>query len=279
MSETGSENSGTPATAPATEVKGEVKAEVKGEVPFYSTFQNAELKEFAEKRGWKDPEKVVESYREFEKFQGVPKDQIIKVPKDENDKEGWDAVYTKIGRPETSDKYELPVPEGQDPAFAAEVSKWMFDSGIPKKSAQALATKWNEYVVESQKTALATFQATGEKELAELKVELGNAFDSSMEQGKRLFAQVGIDADTSNMLEQALGTGKYLRLMSKMGSLIAESSFVEGKTGHVNWTPAAAQTEIAALIKDKEFQQRMKNKDVDALKKWQDLNKAIVGVK
>jgi hypothetical protein len=245
--------------------------------PFYATFENAELKEFAEKRGWKNNEAVVKSYQELEKFQGVPKDQIIKVPKDAGDKEGWDQVYAKLGRPETADKYELPIPEGQDPAFAGEASKWMHDAGISKQAAQILATKWNEYIGNMQKTSIAKFQEQGQKELAELKAELGNGFDSTIESGRRLFQQVGIDTDTSNVLEGALGTGRYLKLMGKLGTLISESQFIDGVSGGSfnKMTPAIARETMAVKIRDKEFQRRIASKDSAALKEWDDLNRAI----
>ena len=57
-----------------------------------------------EAKKWNSVEQIVDSYLELEKFKGVGEHLVIPEAKDA---EGWDNVYKQLGRPETSDKYEL----------------------------------------------------------------------------------------------------------------------------------------------------------------------------
>ncbi len=62
-----------------------------------------------EKKAWKSPQDLFKSYRELEKTLG--QDKVV-LPKDGADAKEWDAVYNKLGRPDTPDKYT--APQGAD---------------------------------------------------------------------------------------------------------------------------------------------------------------------
>lgn len=96
-----------------------------------------------------------------------------------DDKEGWATVYAKMGRPESADGYELPVPEGDAGEFAKTTSQWMHEAGLSKQQAQALATHWNEHQAaqaEAQKAALAQ---QVEKDMTAMKQAWGADFDAN----------------------------------------------------------------------------------------------------
>ena len=52
---------------------------------------------------------LAKSYLSLEKMMG--QDKIV-MPKDDNDIEGWNSMYSRLGVPETSDGYGLVQPEG-----------------------------------------------------------------------------------------------------------------------------------------------------------------------
>lgn len=100
-------------------------------------------RKLAENKGWKSPEdieKVFSSYSEMEKAQGAS----LRVPKDDAPKEEWDKFYSRLGRPDTADKYEFKRPEGlpEDLPWDSEGEKalkaWAFDAGVPPKQAQTI---------------------------------------------------------------------------------------------------------------------------------------------
>ena len=64
--------------------------------------------------------------------------------------EQWGEFYKQVGRPDAPEGYELPVPEGDDGAFAKQASGWMHEAGLSKDQAAKLAVKWNELAATQQ---------------------------------------------------------------------------------------------------------------------------------
>ena len=63
---------------------------------YNSVFQRDENKGLAELKAWNTADNMLDSHRNLEKLVGVDK---LPLPKNEADKEGWDRVYTRLGRP------------------------------------------------------------------------------------------------------------------------------------------------------------------------------------
>jgi hypothetical protein len=215
---TGSAPAGTPAASPAAGSNGGAPA------AWFDAISDQDLRGFAQGRGWKDPGAVVESYRNLEKLTGVPADQLLRLPK-EDDADGWKSVWGRLGRPETADGYQLPVPDGMPGEFAKAASAKFHELGIPAKQAQALASWWNESqsaAMQQQETAR-TQQS--EADLAALRSEWGNNYDAEVEKGKRAARQFGFDIETLEKMEGAVGTAGLLKMMSKIGNALGEAKF------------------------------------------------------
>src|SRR5258708_5378414 len=88
-----------------------------GDAPFYSTFDDADLKGFAEVNGLKTPLHAVQQLREAQKLIGVPKDELVRVPKADAKQEDWNPIWDRLGRPKEAAEYKLEVPQGDDGEF------------------------------------------------------------------------------------------------------------------------------------------------------------------
>lgn len=130
----------------------------------------------------------------------------------------------KTAVPESPEAYQLPVPEGQDAAFATEAAKWMHEAGVPAEQAQALATKWNEYAAAQQQAADLAREQQGEADLATLRKEWGQQFDSNAELGRRAVRTFGVEADAIEKISSALGDAETLRLFSRIGKHLGEGT-------------------------------------------------------
>ncbi|MET0659134.1 MAG: hypothetical protein ABW110_13365, partial [Steroidobacteraceae bacterium] len=76
-------------------------------------------KSLVETKGFKSVEDVFNWGINAEKLIGLDRaGRTVVLPKDEADVEGRKAYYAKIGVPESADKYELPLPEGDDGSFS-----------------------------------------------------------------------------------------------------------------------------------------------------------------
>ncbi len=230
--------------------------------------QTAKLGELVKTKGWKHPAEALLSYQNLESVFGADKaGRTILAPKGDDDAEGWNAVYQRLGRPDTPDAYELPVPEGDDGSFLKVAAPWLHEIGLSKRQAQALASKWNAYagdVAKQQETATA---AKFDADLAGLKTEWGAAHDQRMELARRAFAQfgkeAGLDEGAWDQIAGAVGAAPLLKLWSAVGSKFAEGSFVSGDGGGSGFkrTPAEAQSEITKKFSDTEFMARYTNSD------------------
>ena len=87
---------------------------------------------YAQNKGWKAPADVLKSYREFEKFKGVPQERLLALPDKEDDAEGWAKVHARLGRPEKPEDYAL---DTGNPEHSAMIAKVMHESGISKAAA------------------------------------------------------------------------------------------------------------------------------------------------
>src|SRR5437868_12698655 len=88
-------------------------------------------------KGWRNPNDVIDGYRNLEKLVGSHR---LALPKDENDAEGWNKTYDALGRPKTPAEYKI---DGGDPAFTKVASDWMHKAGLNTRQAQALAKSGN----------------------------------------------------------------------------------------------------------------------------------------
>lgn len=227
---------------------------------------NDTVKNFATNKGWKNPSEVLDSYQNLEKLVGAPQDKIIKMP-DEADAEGWNSVYSKLGRPQTPADYKLEVPkEGGDPEFAKWASERFHEAGLSAKQAAIINGKWNEYAagVKAQQTQnqINTLQQGQEK----ITKEWGAAVEQNTKIASRAVREFGVPKETLDKIENAIGYDGVMKLFHNIGSKIGESSFVVGDQSNGAMTPDAAKAKIQSLMGDKAWAAKYTAGDTSAVK-------------
>lgn len=224
--------------------------------------QVAALGETVKTKGWKHPSEALLSYVNLEKVFGADKaGRTILAPKDENDAEGYAAIYDRLGRPKAAEDYKLPVPDGDDGTFAKAMAPVLHKHGLNVKQAQGIANEYNALI----KAAEEQFLRTSDEQYKALKTEWGQAATQNEELARRAVAKFGKDAGLDegglDRLERAIGTGPMLKLFHAIGASFAEGTFVDGRAGAGGLTPAAAKAEIAKKFSDSEFMARYTNAD------------------
>lgn len=160
----------------------------------------------------------------------------------EGDADGWAAVYAKLGRPESADGYELPVPEGQDGEFAKTTASWMHEAGLNKQQAQALATHWNAFQTQQAEAQQAAIQNQVESDLASVRQEWGAEFDANksvMERAVNTFAPPEFIEmlDKSGLINSPVIANMFL----KIGAAINEDQSVATKASQHSGEKTVAQ--------------------------------------
>lgn len=234
----------------------------------WTTGLNDDMKGYVQNKGFKDPAMVLDSYRNLEKLMGV-RERLVKLPEKDDDAEGWNQVYERLGRPKEAKEYELKGPEGASDEKFIEWARGTFhELGLSKKQAEALTGKWNERV----KGMLGESNQNYERQLAEqetaLKKEWGAAYDQNINVAKHAAKAFGLDGATIDKLETAMGYSGVMKFMHTLGGKVGEASFVDGGSRNPGFgnalSPEAAKSRIQSLKADPGFIRKYTSGDADA---------------
>ena len=178
---------------------------------------------------------LVKLGRSAEQKLGIPADQLLRMPKDDNDADGFKAVMAKLGAPETPDGYGLKVDDGQPDEFLKTATGWFHELGIPKRQAAGLAGKWNEYVASQQTAAAEAQKARNDADYDALQKEWGDAdFDAKIELGNRVIRAAGLSDDEAKQINAAIGLKRAAHLFAYLGGAMGEDRFKGGEDGGGN---------------------------------------------
>lgn len=219
--------------------------------PDWTSGLNEEQRALLQTKGWKGPGAVLESYRHLEKLIGRDK---IALPK-EGDTEAWDAVYERLGRPDTAEGYEIAVPDGveRDAAFEERMRGLFHKAGLTRAQVAALAEGWHGYLgAETARGEDARIERA-EREEEALRSEWGGSFDRRMEQARRAARRFG-DAEIIDGLEEAVGRAAVFKMFARIGSAMAEDD-LDGEAGESFSQPGPVRAQIAALKADPAFRE------------------------
>lgn len=283
---TGSATAGTPGATTAAGETGTTAATTATTTTTESwtaAFTNPDTKGFAELRGWKSPEQAVESFRNLEKLQGVPPEQLLKLPASADDKAGWAEVHKRIGfaAPEKADDYGLSALEGFDPSFITGAQASLHKHGVPKDMAMAVMKEMGEQLGALEKDFHTNRQAAFDSDLAKLKAEWGGNFDRLVETGKRAAAEympkTGLETADLDAIRDAIGQAKFNKLWAGIGSTMGEAAFHEGTTTTTpaSMTPDAARVRLQQLGQDKEWFARYEKGDIKAKQEYANLRQIV----
>jgi len=174
----------------------------------------------------------VKSYLHSQKLVGADK---IPVPNKLATDEDWNAVYERLGRPETPDgyKYELPketkLEEKTLKAFSEEAHKL----GLLPKQAQGIINYYNSIAEQSEQNALVNEEAAKAEAEVELRKEYGPAYDLKIAQARNLATNTfGADFLRNTKLADGSVLGNHpqvVRAFADLASKISEDGIVQGE--------------------------------------------------
>jgi hypothetical protein len=207
------------------------------ETPPIEAWHSEEYNEIVERKGWKSPDDAVKSYREAE----VLASSQIKLPTDESSPEEKSAFYTKIGRPDTPEGYEITdIPEnvGMDDETLNQLRHDAFEAGVPKVAFETVLKNYlnrlSEQVVQSR--------VDGEKVLKE-EVWKGD-YDKNLEIAKRYVSEHCSDEFKQYLEDTGQGNNPiFAKHFYEQGKKTLRDTLIKGsqKDGSENepeWKPA-----------------------------------------
>ncbi len=234
---------------------------------------DADLKGYVQNKGFADPKMVVESYRNFEKLQGVPKERILQLPESLESPEAR-AVWERLGAPKEAKEYKLDIPkEHGDEKLSGWAQETFHKLNVPRSMAEGFVKAFNERQGAMLKESQEAHDSAVLGEHTTLQKEWGNAYKQNESIANQAANKFGLTPDEVKSLGAALGPAKAMKFLHKLGEGTGEAGFIDGKGGSAGaLSPEAAQSEIRGLMKDTDFARRLSSKDSDAVSKWDRLH-------
>lgn len=236
-----------------------------------------EIRGVIQTKGWKNPGDVINSYSNLERLLGADKaGRGVVLPKDDAPAEEWASFYNRLGRPESTEGYKLPVPDGDAGAFAKQAATWFHEAGLTSKQAETLAAKWNEHVGGTTQQQQAQFEQQTALDMQDLQKAWGDKFEANAELARRARREAGLSDQEGQAIERALGLKKAAEVFAFLGKQFAEAPMKGGDgapAGRFGGTPEDARARIAALKKDAGWTSRYLSGDADARSEFERLHK------
>jgi len=212
---------------------------------------------FVQNKAWQTPADVVSGYRNIEKLIGADRaGRTVVLPTADNAPE-WAQIYDRLGRPENAEGYKLPVPDGDDGAFAKVAAAKMHELGLSAKQGQALAAWWNEQAGSATSQQAAADEAALAADHAALERDWGNERAARTELARRAAKTLDIDEAAMNALEKVAGFSGVMKAFAKIGDMLREDK-AEGfdDAGSFRMTPEGATVRRQQLMADAEWRKR-----------------------
>lgn len=229
---------------------------------WWNAIPEPEAREHVIAKGYKNPAELALANYSLTKLQRTPGD-FLPIPGKDAKPEDWDAVYTKLGRPEAPDKYELKFGEGVevDPTMLDFGKKLFHKAGATPAKAQELADMWNGFVKEQNLKTHEAFVQENNTAVAQLENKWGAQLNEHKAAGERVIKALGLTEDSMAKIEGAVGAAPMIELMAMIGMKSAEGKLVGGQGGGDPNDPASmskeqAQAKINELNGDGEFQKK-----------------------
>jgi hypothetical protein len=242
------------------------------EVPDWAKDFDHDAQTIVANKKWQSPADVVKSYANLQSFSD--KGDKVKWPTGDDDAEGWGEIYTKMGRPESAEGYELDeVPSGMMD-LSPNLREWAFEEGLSQRQTHNLAGKFTELQVKMQEEAQIAETAQVSNDMAEVKGEWGEKFEGNMATAYQGTKILGLTEQQNAALEGIMGTKSFLETFHRIGRGLGEHGGGSGggSAADFGMSPDQALVEIGVLGKDQDFQKARLTGDMDATKKWSNLH-------
>lgn len=212
--------------------------------PSFMDFKGEDINEVIGKLG--------KSYVNTKKLVGADKNAVLKIPASEDDKDGWNAVYTKLGRPEKPDDYGIVEKYKDTPGVNVdgmkEIMQAAFDHGASTKVVNAIVGKYFEQNAAMAETSKEDVTKMQEGYVDALKKEWGGAYEQNT---NKVLNELKKSADPE-FLELAAA---YPHIFDHPAVMKTLNTFVKmagedsgpskgGTSGDAHMTPAEAQAAI-----------------------------------
>lgn len=233
-------------------------------------------------KNFKNANDLIKSYRDIEKFTGVDKNELIRIPKaKEGEEPDYSSVFKALGRPDDAKGYELP-----DNDFAKAAAEKFLELGLSKKQAKAL-TEWVDgYSTNQQEANTKALAEQAERAVKEQKESLqkswGAKYDENLEIARQAVADYAQELNLSTEVLDKIGDAVGLEVATKLFYELGKNNGGDGSKRIQNYingnhaeTPETAKYKLRDMYADPEIAKKISAGDEKTIRELNRLN-AIV---
>jgi hypothetical protein len=260
---------------------------------------DADAQSYITSRGLADKDPVAafletaKAHKEAQAYIGVPKEQLLKLPKADAPPEEWDAVYERLGYSKNADDYKLEGLKHADGTDVDDATKDFIRSQatelkLSPAAAQKLAENTIKRLDDTKSASSADEAAAATKALEQLKQSWGpnyEAYKVIADRGyEALMKEAGLDQAKMTAAIQKLGeaTGKAetMQLLLAVGKKLGEDNFVGGggPSGNTYYTKETALARLSELKADSSYTARYLAGGTAEKKEMENLHAIAYGV-
>jgi len=180
----------------------------------------------------------------------------IPVPSSSSTEEQWNEIYSKLGRPESADKYKLDVKSESVPLEETAIKQFAENAhklGLNNKQAQGILDFYKNSLEQTSRQSqidLETSQANAE---AELRKEWGSNYETNINKAAAL-AKANMDTKILDLQLQdgsRLGDNpEIIKGFAKIANMLSEDSFISTESENVSQA-RDYQQEINSIVNDR----------------------------
>lgn len=201
----------------------------------------------------------------------------LSVPGEGASDEDWGKIWDALGRPESADKYEVPMPQlavdaPDDAREALSAGYQPFRDLAYRIGLNAHQTKeLGQFELDRQ----SAYFAKGEAELTELRGKLGRDYEPKLEAGRRIFAQIfGDDEEAAQLaqeLDQKVGSARLVKASMRLAEIAGEHGIIETDDVEGLGEVKDAAAKITELQSDATWRDKFLKGDVTVVKQHERL--------
>lgn len=229
---------------------------------------------------------AVKSHREAEKHLGAPADQLLRMPKDAADAEGWARVNERFNVPKEAKDYDFTaiklagdkaLPTALTEALAPALQSARVGKDVAPEVVKAIA----KYLDTQDATAITDKTAALNADRESLKINWGSNVEANLMIAKQAAAALGVKPEAVAALESVVGYAATMEMFRNIGTKIGEDNFIRnpapGGTGVMS--AEQAQATMTERQNDAAWVAKLQAGDQTALKEFNNLTTMIAAAR
>ena len=181
---------------------------------------------------------------------GYPADSLLVKPGKDWKDDQWNEFFSKIGRPESPDKYEMDVPKDKyTPESLNEFKQIAHKAGLLPSQVKAVMGYYEQLqgkIGESQKVAEIQQREMAQKELRE---EWGGKFDENLKSAQKFVKTFADDKDQDALFGKLGDDPQLLRVLANAASVMRQDALI-GTGSDENPGSQSMQSELDQIMKN-----------------------------